>query len=287
MTANASLTAKIGLRGIASRTILALALLGPALAAQEQPAQEPAPAEVAPEQQPVPVAEDVRARLSTLFEGHLLDTRNGQDFVETQGYRRLLETLQNYSPQEIHARIEGDLSFEEALKNPDAWRGRFVRVRGLLGGYEAVRQREPIGRNVDIYRGAVATRWPGRGPEENASEGVVFDLLEPPAERIASQTLVDVEGIFYRTVRYENVEGNIQEAPYVLARTLQPVNLEAVEKSHALDWTGMILIGAAVAYIVGRVLFSLSRKQARRPESRGSGLQEALRKRHLHSDRPR
>ena len=231
--------------------------------------------------------EDHRARISTLFEGHLLDTENGQDFVETQGYRRLLETLYNYSKQEVHAEIEGDFSFEEALKNPDAWRGRFVRVRGLLAGYEAVRQREPIGRNVDVYRGAVMTRWPGQGAEENASEGVVIDLLEPPPERIASQTLVDVEGIFYRTVRYENKEGGTTEAPYVLARTLQPVNLEAVEKKHSIDLMGMVLIGLAVAYIVGRVVFSLSRK-SRRPESRGSGLQEALRKRqHPHSDRPR
>ena len=293
MTASESLTAKrIGPRATA---VLAVALLWTASAtgapARQEPAQqEPAQESAAPEsaaQQPVQVTEDPRARLSTLFEGHLLDTKNGQDFVETQGYRRLLETLQNFSPQEVDARIEADLSFEEVMKDPDAWRGRFVRARGLLAGYEAVRQREPIGRNVDVYRGAVTTRWPGRGAEWNASEGVVFDLLEPPAERIESQTLVDVEGIFYRTVRYENKEGGTVEAPYVLARTLEPVNLEAVGKSHALDWTAMTLIGLAVAYIVGRVLFSLSRKQGRRREPRGSELQEALRKRHLHSDRPR
>lgn len=289
MTVSGNLAAKeAGSRATGVGSILAVALLvtasvTTATAAQEQPAQETT---VTPEQ-PVPATEDQRARISTLFEGHLLDTKNGQDFVETQGYRRLLETLYNYSPQEIHARIEGDLPVEEALKNPDAWRGRFVRVKGLLGGYEAVRQREPIGRNVDVYRGAVTTRWPGQGAEEHASEGVVFDMLEPPSERIESSTLVDVEGIFYRTVRYENKKGGTVEAPYVLARTLVPVNLEAVEKKPALGVTGIALIGLAVAYIVGRVVFSMSRKQSRRAESRGSDLQDALRKRHLPSDRPR
>lgn len=289
MTASENPAAKSGSRATASRSLL-LAFLwaaGADTAAQTEPAQESGHSPSGQED-PAPATEDPRARLSTLFEGHLLDTQNGQDFVETQGYRRLLEMLYSNPPQETHSRIEGDLSFEGAMKDPDAWRGRFVRVRGLLGGYEAVRLRDTIGRSIDVYRGAVTTRWPGQGREYDVSEGVVFDLLEPPPSRIESNTLVDVEGVFYRTVRYENLDGKIAEAPYVLGRTLKPVDPETVEKSHTFDRTMLALIGLAVAFIVGRVVFSVSRRQRRRAGSRGSELQEALRKRQqLPSDRPR
>ncbi len=239
-----------------------------------------------------PAEQEPEARdLSTLFEGHLLDTKNGQDLgLETQGYRRLLETLYSYQHEEVRARVEGELPWKEALANPDAWRGRFVRVTGMLAGLEAIRLRDPIGRNQDVYRGVVA-RADGEKPEKGGlNEGVVFDMFDVDPSQFdvqgSDRVAVRIQGLFYRTATYENRDGQMVTAPYVLARTLELFDTEIAEKKTAWYWSGTALVLAAVAYIVFRVLFSLQRRQHRRDATRGTGLQEALRERRMSAGQP-
>jgi hypothetical protein len=183
--------------------------------------------------------------------------------------------------QEVAARVEGDLPYAEVMANPDAWRGRFVRVRGVLGNLEANRLRQPIGNSQDVYRGVIA--------QPDGSEGVVFDMLEGDPRRFEMRrSTVEVVGLFYRTARYEkqyeDKQGKFAEAPYLLVRSLEPwdtgdlAKRTMVDEGNKIDRILMVLMALAVAYLVARVLFSIS-KQTRRRSPPSGGLQEALRKR--------
>jgi hypothetical protein len=250
----------------AAPTLAWLALgLGPAtlpLSAQDPPAEQRLPQEQGgADSQARGVVPGPPEDLTSLFEGALLDAGNGEDFKETEGYRRLLETIQAVPIEEIRARIVGDLDVLAALADPDAWRGKFVRVRGIYVGVELQRLTRPAGGKRDVWRGAVS--------EADASEGVLFDMLaEPPPKEALERhrTLVDVEGLFYRVLRFQNDDGEWKEAPYVLARTLAPVDLATVATSTAFDTDTaiLILLIVAVLFLVGRILTSMRRARVER-----------------------
>jgi hypothetical protein len=216
----------------------------------QQGQQDPAPA------LPPPTARNVDA----LFEGALIGARDGQDFHETPGYRRLLEIVSRYGEQELRGQVQRELDFSDALARPDAWRGEFVHVRGVIAGLQAVRLSAPLAERVDAYR-AILT-------EADGSEAVVVDFLEPPPEIEVQRDAVDVDGVFFRTVRYENRNDAAVEVPYLIARNLRTLDPTAAPRSTRLDLISQLLIGAAVVFVVARILMSLRRPGAPRKPKR-------------------
>jgi hypothetical protein len=222
---------------------------------QPTKSEETAPtAEVSTQEEPQPVSA-WRARLSTLFEGALMDTENGDDFEETPGYRQLLELVSGYSPEDIKGRARSELDFGGALSDPDAWRGAFVHFRGIVAGIEAVRLREPLLNRTDVYRATVT--------EADGSEGVMIDLLDHPGELALQRDVVDVEGVFYRTVRYESQSGRMRVAAYLIGRELRRLDPASVPRKTIFDGFAVWIVLLAVAFIVVRVLFSMNRRQPR------------------------
>lgn len=199
-----------------------------------------------------------RALLGTLFDGCLLDSSNGQDFVETAGYRRALEILFSYPRDEVAKRVVQDFNYAECVAEPDLWRGEFVRIRGLLVGAWAVRLQRPLGEHVDVWRGLVT--------ETDVSEGVLFDMLERPSDGLVDgRSIVDIEGLVYRTVHYESQAGIWQNAPYLLVRTLSEVDTTKLEKQSLLEPFFMVLVAAAGAFFVVRILMTMNKR------SKGAG----------------
>jgi hypothetical protein len=181
------------------------------------------------------------------------------DFRETPGYLRLLELVSHYGEQELRDQAQRELDFSDALARPAAWRGEFVHVRGIVAGLQAVRLTTPLIDQEDTYRAVIT--------EADGSEGVVVDFLVPPPELEVQRDAVDVDGVFFRTVSYENKQGAVIEAPYLIARSLRAYDPAAAPSSTELDLISKLLIGAAVAFVVVRILMSL-RRQARTPPSR-------------------
>lgn len=215
------------------------------LAGQEPQQQDPAAL-------PPPAVRSV----DSLFEGALIGAQDGLDFRETPGYLRLLEIVSRYGEQELRDQARRELDFHDALARPDAWRGEFVHVRGIVAGLQAVRLNTPLTDREDTYRAVIT--------EADGSEGVVVDFLVPPPELEVQRDAVDVDGVFFRTVSYENKHGATVVAPYLIARSLRTLDPAAAPRSTNLDVISQLLIGAAVAFVVVRILMSL-RRQARRP----------------------
>jgi hypothetical protein len=193
----------------------------------------------------------LRRRLSTMWEGALLDSANGQDFAETAGYRRLLDFLQALEPATVIERATSTLDRARAVTDPDSLRGQYVHVRGLIAGLEAVRLDTPLAGSEDVWRGVIT--------DTDGSDGVVFDLLGPPPPLEPRLDIVDVHGIFYRTVRYENREQGWVEAPWLLARHLAVVDTGAPARQSTWSSLTPLLVILAVGFIGVRV-FMLVRK---------------------------
>lgn len=192
--------------------------------------------------------EEARRRVLTLFEGALADTDNDQDFVQSQGYFKLLQILALYKPEDVAARAKA-LDYEAAMRDPNAWRGEFVRVRGIIADLGGVKLNESVNGQENVFQGVVT--------EADASEGVLFDILAPVdiSQFNLTKDLVDIEGVFYRTVHYENKHGQKLAAPYILARTLTKLDTE--ELRHETHPLLIILLGGTTVLVAGLVAWNV------------------------------
>jgi len=223
----------------------------------------PAAAEAEPVA-PVPLTPAEReareVRLSTLLEGSLADARNGQDFAETPGYRRLLQIVMSYPADQFASLATRPLDRDAALRDPDAWRGEFVTVRGVIWHRWAERLSSPIFGAPDVYR-LVLTDGDG-------SAAVMVDLLADPPPVALHDDPVDVQGVFYRTVRFEERSGMV-EAPYLVARTVTPVHEPRRSATGLLrDHGAAALVGTAIAIALARLLIYVFQRRSRRPGPR-------------------
>ena len=221
---------------------------------------KPEPAPVAPAVAavaPTPAElEAARSAVGTKFEGSLRDTDNGQDLVETSGYLRLLQLIASYTPEEFSARVTKRLDYASAMAYPDLWRGEFVRVRGIVAGLQAVKLRAPVFGITDVWRGALTGA--------DGEEGIVIDLINLPPPFEVRKEPVDVEGIFYRKLAYENQAGKVVEAPYLVVRNLHVVDREPTGVSGFLrERTAVILVAMAVVFGLTRLLMYLFQRRAR------------------------
>ena len=241
--------------------LFALWVLGREQAAsvENQPAAEAA--------RPPPTPAELEARRNELygaFEGALSDSANGDDFAETPGYLRLVTIVASFSPDEVHARVRRRVDYAKAIAEPDLWRGEFVTARGLMSWMGAEKLSRPILGIHDVWRGVLTD------PDPDAPDGIVIDLVTDPPPFEERSTVVDVEGVFYRTVKFENRRGEIKEAPYLIARNFRVVDTKETRPASFLrDHTGATLIGMAVVFGLTRLLmYFFQRRNRKRPVSR-------------------
>ncbi len=245
-----------GLAVVALMVVYALSIAG------GKPIQAQAKTPVASAKPPSDVDPIGRSlRLSTLFEGALADSHNGAGFVETEGYRHLLETLSNYPIDQVEKLATTKLDWKAATTDPDAWRGEFVWTRGVIANRWAERLRSPVFGAQDVYR-VILT-------DGDASEGVVVDMLEePPAVAFRSDP-VDVQGIFYRTVRYAAVGYKDDLVlPYVLAKSMRAIERPKRSAGGILREHGpAALAGMALAIGAARLLIYWFQRRSQRPRA--------------------
>ncbi|MCI0588213.1 MAG: hypothetical protein L0323_15395 [Planctomycetes bacterium] len=221
--------------------------------------------------------EERRRLLETLFEGTLLDAADGTDFEETDSYRRLLELLWDMPPEEASARATVALDHRAALETPDLLRGEFVRVTGIIANSDlvATRLKRPLAGREDVWRAFLT--------QTDASEWVAFDLPDRPEWFELRRDVVEIEGIFYRTVRYEARNGRMHEIPYVLARNLKLTGLGRARTGFPLPLAVVLLLALAVSAAI-----MLGARRARAGAIRKSaGFREMFEKKLREEDRAR
>ncbi len=215
--------------------------------------------------------QELKRRLSTLFEGALLDTSNDQDFVQSQGYMKLLELVALEDPALAHEKASKKrLDWEAAMQDPNAWRGEWVHYRGpLAGDFAAERLASPVHGYSDYWRGVIVDARedePGQAPDETG--GVVFDMLAPPADAtdFDRNDTVEIEGVFYRTVSFETrAKGKFRTAPYLIVRNLTHYHPDANTKTKLNVWAIILIAGGGVLFIyhLTKMLRDESKKRAR------------------------
>jgi hypothetical protein len=212
---------------------------------------------------PVPTDVTLREqRRMTMFQGALADANNGEDFRESSGYSNLLRFVREYPPAEVHEKSRRWLDWDGATFDPDGWRGEFCRYRGVFAGFSAVKLGQPVLGVRDVWRGFLM--------EPDKTEPVVFDLIcaeeEVPNPRIFYDAW-DIEGIFYRTVRYEDREGKTQEIPYLIARTLKPAEAPADKLGFMENPIVTLVVVVGLALLLARllILYTKTRSTMTRP----------------------
>lgn len=154
-----------------------------------------------------------RRRTNSLaFEGALNDTVNGDGFIETPGYRKLIEIVASSRPEDVSQRATY-FDHAAAMLQPDMLRGEYVRQRGLLGGLFAYKLDVPVHDIADVWRGTISQ-------PDGELETTVFDLVSDPPPLELQRSVVEVEGVLYRTVAYESTTGARREAPYLIVRNV-------------------------------------------------------------------
>jgi hypothetical protein len=232
-----------------------------------QDPQDSAPLPEAVETAPSPSGED-----DPRYEGALRGVRDGEDFNETAGYRRLLDVVSRYAPDELAGKVEAHLDMKAALADPATWRGRIVRVRGIVAGLTAERLASRLGGHVDVYRAFV---WDG----ESAT---AVDFLETPPPLELERDLVEIEGVFFRTVAYTSRKDAVRVAPYVVGHSLRVLDPDGLARSTGFDTFAKFLCVLGGCLIVARLAWTL--KKARRVPTRV--LDNSIRERAARASRP-
>jgi len=240
----------------------------------------PATASLTPEQR---AEHDVF--LSTALEGALLDQQNGDEFQETSGYRKLLEQVARFEPADFSARTTRELDPAVVIADPEAWRGQFVRLRGILGDIVPQKLSRPVAGRRNAWRGQILSG-------DGFSWATVFESLDRPFEG-QNRTLddmrlraVEVEGILYRTGRWNtertNDEGQTEQLsfdlPWLFVRNMRLIDEGQTPTKLFLNEHPMLILGV-LAFVIfgGRLLaswFARRRRGVPRQPKGPSGIRE-------------
>jgi hypothetical protein len=218
-----------------------------------------------------PIAPDPQTRekqIDTAFQGALTDTKNGDPFRETSGYSNLLRELASYPPEDVAAKAKRWLDYGGALKDPDGWRGTFVRHRGLVDGLRAIKLQSPVLGVKDVWRGFMS--------EGDLSEKLVFDLLAEPPEIRFNYDAWDIEGVFYRTVKFEDSLGRTHEVPYVIARAIHPRAEDPSPLGIMAHPMVLLLAVVGLALFLARLLLLLAKSRRPAPPSAAAQIRRMM-----------
>jgi hypothetical protein len=216
-----------------------------------------------------------RAELGTIYEGAFADTKNGDDFVETPGYAKLIEVLALMSPEETAAKSTYVDEYSKLIGQPDLWRGEFVRVRGLIAGIAAVKLDNPVHDIRDVWRGSIDQ--PG-----SVVEPYVFDFIGQPPEFKTRETVVELDGLMYRMVGYESRTHLKQTAPYLLVRSIRTIEAKSEGGAETKFWTILIGLGVIVGYLFFRAVLRGQGRSNQGPSRLRAMLDE---RRHAHREK--
>lgn len=216
---------------------------------------------------PLRTPQERASLVNGLFQGALRDAPDGQDFAETPSYRRLLFHVRTMPAEDFSSRVAGRLDWQSAVEQPEAWRGEFVRVRGLVASLEAVKLQGQDAGLEDVYRGFIG--------QHDGSETVVFDFVDRPPNVSLNKDVLDIEGVFYRTVKYESRAGTDAEVPYLIARKVTLYTPPADEHSPLV--VALQVLGVVVGSIVAALLITRWGARRRKPPVAGAGSEAGIR----------
>lgn len=193
-------------------------------------------------QSPGPAASD---RVGAAVEAAVRASPDGSDFGETAAWRDLVGALLELKPVDVEARGPTPLDVARALADPTAARGTWVRVRGRIKGQRDIVLVPPLGSTRKVVRAILLI---------DRDTAVACDLIgDPPPYNTRTDT-VEISGVFFRTVGFEDQSGKHATLPYVLVRSMELVDTPGSALGKSLVRGGSRLFGGVALGLVGVIL---------------------------------
>ena len=194
-------------------------------------------------------AEARKQELAKLYDGALVDVDNGQDFVESDGYRKLVKHFVDHRESAAAPEQIPYLDWERAAKEPASLQGQYVRARGIATVRRWKLDR-PVWELIDVWR--VFLRDP------DGSNRMVIDLVERPPQFAEERDPVEVEGVFYRSVSFAPATRPDERVtiPYLIGKTLRVIEQKPTGIPGFLaDWgIYAVLFVLALAWALYRIV---------------------------------
>jgi hypothetical protein len=203
--------------------------------------------------------DEKRAFAEKLFGPELWQVKDGTDFAEEPQWRRALEVMANLDEKFIEENLQFSLNlhYSEVMEHPEAFRGQFVRMRGVIHHtFGAVKLDQPVAGRVDVFRGPIAD-------PDDESPIVFFDLLDRPPDFDEGYDGMELDAVFYRVVTYETKYGKLKSAPWLIGRTVSVIEKP---KAEAKTWTSLGVMTAFLA-LVFSIVYLVRRGGRRRTVS--------------------
>lgn len=128
------------------------------------------------------------------------------DFIHSH----ILARLAKGRPAEFDALADRDLDWTALMEDPDAWRGRFVRVRGTIASLRADKADPDTGLELVHY----GVLWTDGRP-------ALFHVVDKPEVLYLDRDVVQLSAIFVKILRVTVPDGEPVDAPFFMARTLR------------------------------------------------------------------
>jgi hypothetical protein len=228
---------------------------------------------------------DLDARRSVaekLFGPEIWQVKDWEDFDEAPEYRRVVEAMANLDPKFIEDNLAFSLNlyFDDVKKDPSTYRGQFVRMRGIVHhSFGAKKLDKPIAGRIDVYRGLITD--PG---DDDELPVAFFDMLDRPPDFDKGYEAMELDAVFFRTVRYETKNGKIRSAPWLIARTITPIQRQkdgTTPVGGLAVMTAFLALSFAIVYLVRR-----GRPKSRAVPAAPAGFRSMF-ERKLSTERPR
>jgi hypothetical protein len=127
-------------------------------------------------------------------------------------YDHILRKLNALKPEEVDALSKGDFDRSRCLTGPDDYRGRFWRVRGVVGDIRAEDSRDPGAPVRRVYSGIL---FDGR------ARPILFHVIQKPEVLTLREDTVETRAIFVKMIEYTTRSGHRVTAPFLIGKTLR------------------------------------------------------------------
>lgn len=137
---------------------------------------------------------------------------DGSGRVPDYIYGHILKKLNAMKPEEVDSLSRGDFDRTRCLTDPDAFRGRFWRVRGTIGDLRAEDSPDPRGAVRRVYSGIL---FDGR------TRPILFHVLQKPEVLTLREDTVETRAIFVKLIEYTTRSGRRVTAPFLIGKNLR------------------------------------------------------------------
>ena len=201
-----------------------------------------------------PFVDHAADHIGPALEAASKESLDGSDFAEPPAYRELVAALLELKPIDVAAKAPAPFDFAQALAEPASVRGKWVRASGHAVGQRPIALQTPVGSVKNVQRIILKL---------DLERGVICDLIGDPPPFKNTDT-VQVDGVFFRTVTYQNDRGNLTTLPYLLVRSMEVIETPSSALGKSLLNGGPQLYAGVLFGLVGVLVLVLYLRRSSR-----------------------